>query len=226
MPSRHFAFRQTALVAVLVAMGCAPSSRPSSASPSPESAPEAVTVQPGAPGDAGRVLSGAEMSALPRPAYSIADVAFMQGMIPHHQQALEMTALVTDRTTDRAVRLVALRIELSQQDEINLMRGWLRQRNEDVPGEGEHGEHLMHAMMPGMLTPAEMETLRAARGAEFDRLFLTFMIKHHEGAVRMVTELFATNGGGQQSEIYQFASDVEADQQAEIKRMQQLLASR
>jgi uncharacterized protein (DUF305 family) len=184
------------------------------------------TVQPGAPGAATRVLSPADSRALPRPPHTAADVAFMQGMIPHHVQALEMTALVQDRTADRNVRLLALRIELSQMDEINLMKSWLRQRNEPVPGEGEHGAHVGHGMMPGMLTATQMAALAAASDAEFDRLFLTYMIQHHEGAVNMVKTLFASPGGGQQSEMYQFASDVEADQEMEIARMRRLLADR
>jgi uncharacterized protein (DUF305 family) len=185
-----------------------------------------VTVQPGAPGSPTRVLTAEEAARLPQPPHTAADVAFMQGMIPHHQQALEMTALVADRTTDREVRLVALRIALSQQDEINLMQAWLRQRNEPVPAAGEHAGHGLHTLMPGMLTPEEMATLAAGRAAEFDRHFLTFMIKHHEGAVRMVAELFASHGGGQQSEVFQFASDVDADQQMEIGRMRKLLDGR
>ncbi len=186
----------------------------------------ALTVQPGAPGEETRVLTAAENRALPRPPYTTADVEFMQGMIPHHLQALEMTALVQERTADRDVRLLALRIELSQMDEINLMKSWLRQRNEPVPGEGEHGAHVGHGLMPGMLTAAQMAELAAARGAAFDRLFLRYMIQHHEGALHMVKTLFGSPGGGQQSEMYQFASDVEADQEMEIARMRRMLADR
>lgn len=203
-------------------MGCRPSGGTPAAPTSP--APlQAVTVQAGAPGAVTRVLSSDEANRLPRPPHTAADVAFMQGMIPHHQQALAMTALVTDRTENREVRLVALRIALSQQDEINLMKGWLRKRAEPVPGEGEHGAHVAHGLMPGMLTPEEMATLTAASGADFDRHFLSFMIRHHEGAVRMVAALFGSQGGGQQTEVFQFASDVDADQQMEISRMQKLL---
>ena len=176
------------------------------------------------------------MGTLAQPPHSRADVAFMQGMIAHHEQALAMTALVRDRTSRRDVLLLALRIELSQQDEINLMKSWLRQRSEPVPGEGGSSNHADHAdhgighggehLMPGMLTRAEMTALAAVRGAEFDKRFLAGMIKHHEGAVTMVAELFASVGGGQQSDIYQFASDVDADQQMEITRMQAMLAAR
>lgn len=183
-----------------------------------------ATVQPGAPGAATRVLSAEQVEQLRPPRHTAADVAFMQGMIPHHQQALEMAALVADRTTRREIRLLARRIEISQLDEINLMRSWLRQRNEALPPEGEHAGH--GALMPGMLTPEEMATLAAAQGEAFDRHFLTFMIKHHEGAVRMVATLFGSERGGQQSEVNQFASDVESDQMMEIARMQKLLAER
>lgn len=185
--------------------------------------PAPVTVQAGAPGSESRALTAAEANRAPRPPYTAQDVAFMQGMIPHHQQALEMSALATERTETREVRLVALRIALSQQDEIDRMKSWLRQRKEPVPGEGERGAHVGHGLMPGMLTLEELATLRAARGTEFDRLFLTFMIRHHEGAVRMVAELFASQGGGQQTQIFVFASDVDADQQMEISRMRSLL---
>jgi uncharacterized protein (DUF305 family) len=191
----------------------------------------AVTVQPGLPGQAGRVLTPSQADALPTPPHTPADVAFMSGMIAHHEQALVMTDLVDARTEARDIKLLALRIALSQTDEITLMKTWLRQRNEPVPGEGEHAGHDMmdhgdHGLMPGMLTTDELSRLRGANGAAFDKLFLEFMIKHHEGAVIMVADLFASQGGGQQSEIYSFASDVEADQQMEIARMRRMLADR
>ncbi len=188
----------------------------------------AVTVQPGAPGAPTRVLSAGQADSLAKPKHTAADIAFMTGMIAHHQQALVMTALVTDRTTSRDLRLLALRIELSQTDEINLMKSWLRSRGEPVPGEGEHAGHDMHAghLMPGMLTPEQIATLQAARGNEFDKRFLEFMIQHHEGAITMVAELFSSPGGGQGSEIYGFAADVDSDQQMEIARMRRLLAER
>jgi uncharacterized protein (DUF305 family) len=188
----------------------------------------AVTVQPGAPGAPTRVLSAGQAASLATPKHTAADVAFMTGMIAHHQQALVMTALVTDRTTSRDLRLLALRIELSQTDEINLMKSWLRTRGEPVPGEGEHAGHDMHAghLMPGMLTPEQIATLQAARGNEFDKRVLEFMFQHHEGAITMVAELFSSPGGGQGSEIYGFAADVDSDQQMEIARMRRLLSER
>jgi uncharacterized protein (DUF305 family) len=220
--SGSFSTRTAVAAVTLLAAGCAPQGPASETGATP--AP--VTVQPGAPGTAGRTLSTEQSAALARPAHTAADASFMQGMIPHHQQALEMTALVAARTEARDIKLLALRIELSQVDEINLMKGWLRQRNEPVPGEGAHGAHVGHGLMPGMLTPDEMAQLAAARGAEFDRLFLGYMIRHHEGALTMVAQLFGTTGGGQQSEIFQFAADVEADQSMEISRMKKLLEGR
>ena len=214
--------RQCLLLLVVGATACRPAEQVPPPTPAVATAAP-VTAQPGAPGSPTRVLTGAEATQLPKPPYTAADVAFMQGMIPHHRQALAMTALVTERTEHREVRLVALRIALSQQDEINLMMGWLRRRSEPVPGEGEHGAHVGHGLMPGMLTTEELAALAAARGPEFDRRFLTFMIKHHEGAVRMVAALFASQGGGQQTEVFQFASDVDADQQMEISRARKLL---
>lgn len=154
-----------------------------------------------------------------------ADVRFMQGMIPHHAQALEMSALVEERTDNRDIRLLAKRIDISQRDEIGLMGRWLQARGEEVPG--EHAHHMMgdHGLMPGMLTPAQMAQLREARGPDFDRLFLEFMISHHEGALFMVRELFSSPGAGQETEISTFASHVDADQHIEIQRMRQMLAT-
>lgn len=165
-----------------------------------------------------------------------ADVAFMQGMIAHHGQALEMTRLVPTHTENTQIRLLARRIDVSQQDEMATMRRWLQDRGEAVPAaNAAHAGHDMagmqhdssamrHEMMPGMLTPQEMAQLAAASGADFDRLFLTFMIKHHEGALTMVSQLLASPGAAQQSDTFAFANDVDADQRAEIARMQRLLA--
>lgn len=146
----------------------------------------------------------------------------MQGMIGHHQQALEMTALLASRTASAGMRKLAQRIEVSQADEIRMMQTWLTSRGLPLPD--EHAHHMNGGtLMPGMLTAAEMERLAAATGVEFDRLFLASMIKHHEGAVMMVQELFSTPGAGQESEIFAFASDVDADQRMEIGRMRAML---
>lgn len=146
----------------------------------------------------------------------------MQGMIGHHLQALEMTALLATRTADDGLRLLAKRIEISQTDEIQMMRDWLTARGEALPD--PHAHHAPGAeLMPGMLTGAEMQRLADAKGAEFDRLFLESMIRHHDGALVMVDSLFSSAGAGQQSDIFAFASDVEVDQQMEIDRMSGML---
>jgi uncharacterized protein (DUF305 family) len=183
--------------------------------------PSAPIVQPGAPGEAPRVISVDKAVDLSRVQHTAADARFMQGMIGHHGQALEMTALLGSRTASENMRKLALRIEVSQADEIKMMQGWLEARGLDVPNGHPH----MHGatLMPGMLTPEEMDRLAGSSGAEFDRLFLEFMIKHHEGALVMVKELFSTPGAGQESEIFAFASDVDADQRMEIARMRAML---
>jgi uncharacterized protein (DUF305 family) len=149
---------------------------------------------------------------------TVADISFVQGMIGHHAQALEMAMLLPSRTSRDDMRLLARRIELSQADEISWMQRWLQVHGHPVPD--AHAHHMPDAvLMPGMLTDEEMSRLAAAAGAEFDRLFLEFMIKHHEGALTMVDRLFMIEGAGQDPEIYAFASDVDADQRIEIDRM-------
>jgi uncharacterized protein (DUF305 family) len=133
-----------------------------------------------------------------------------------------MTALLPSRTASADMRKLAQRIEVSQADEIRMMETWLTSRGLPLPD--EHAHHMAGAtLMPGMLTAAEMERLAATTGSEFDRLFLAAMIKHHEGALMMVQELFSTPGAGQESEIFAFASDVDADQRMEIDRMRAML---
>jgi uncharacterized protein (DUF305 family) len=179
-------------------------------------------VQPGAPGDVTRVIDAKRAADLSRVQFTAADVRFMQGMIGHHAQALEMTTLVPERTTREEIRLIARRIELSQADEIKMMQEWLQARGQALPDPHAHhapGAHLM----PGMLTSAEMGRLAAAKGTAFDRLFLESMIKHHDGALIMVKELLATPGAGQEPEMFAFVSDVEADQRMEIDRMAAML---
>lgn len=162
-----------------------------------------------------------------RAGYSAADVEFMQGMMGHHAQALEMTGMVAGRSATPGLPLLAERIQVSQKDEIGRMERWLRTRGEQVPcvePGHQHGD-MMHMMMPGMATPAEMERLAAANGIAFDRLFLELMIRHHQGALSMVADFFGKQGAGQEPEIFQVANDVDADQRAEIARMEALLAS-
>ena len=152
-----------------------------------------------------------------------ADVAFMQGMIHHHGQALDMTALVPERSTSASLRTMAARIEATQLDEIRRMRQWLEVRGETAPDPAAYRGHAAHeAHMPGMLTPEQMQRLTAASGTGFDRLFLEYMIQHHEGALTMVSELQSA-GGGVEGEVYILASDVDADQRAEIARMRSML---
>ena len=151
-----------------------------------------------------------------------ADIKFMQGMIGHHTQAVEMAALVPSRSNHEDIRILAQRIDLSQKDEISMMQGWLRSRGQPIPAPG--AMHMHGAMlMPGMLTAEEMAALAAASGDAFDRLFLLGMMKHHAGALTMVHELFSSPGAGQEVEVFAFASDVESDQQMEIDRMGAML---
>ena len=205
-----------ALTAVAVLTGCTSDEEPDG----PEGS-RAPVVQLGAPGEDNTTLSPEEAEAIEGPGFTDADVAFVQGMIPHHGQALEMTALVPARSAQKGIKLLARRIEISQEAEIAQIRRWLLARGEAVPKQhqagGGHG-----ALMPGMLTDAELERLEAAKGAEFDRLFLTFMIRHHEGALKMVADLRSSDGGGE-SEIDAFARHVDADQQIEIGRMRETL---
>jgi len=179
------------------------------------------TVQPGAPGESSKVVTSSPAVALK---HSAADTAFMQGMIGHHAQAIEMVALLKTRTTNRDMTLLGLRIEVSQSDEIKMMRNWLTARGEAVPD--EHAMHMHDArLMPGTLSLEQMAQLAAATGEAFDKLFLEFMIQHHNGALIMVKELMSTPGSGQESSIYAFAADVEADQSAEITRMRRMRAN-
>jgi uncharacterized protein (DUF305 family) len=179
-------------------------------------------VQPGAPGQPSHAIPASQASDLSQVQYTGADIKFMQGMIGHHAQAVEMVALVPSRTASDDIRKLALRIDVSQQDEMKMMREWLLARSQQIPDARAH--HMMGTtLMPGMLTPEEMERLAAAKGAEFDRLVLEGMIKHHSGAITMVHELFATEGAGQTPEIFSYASDVDADQRMEIDRMGSML---
>jgi uncharacterized protein (DUF305 family) len=178
-------------------------------------------VQPGAPGQPTREISSAEATDTTGVRHGAADIRFMQGMIGHHAQALEMVELVATRSRSDGLKQLARRIDVSQRDEMQMMREWLTRRGESLPD--PHAHHTAHGRMPGMLTAEQMATLAAASGPEFDRLFLTGMIQHHEGALTMVKELFASPGAGQEPEMFDFASDVEADQAMEIARMRAML---
>jgi len=190
-----------------------------------------VVVQPGAPGQPTRRLPPETRATLPP--RSPKDVEFMQGMIMHHAQAVLMTALIESHTENKELRLLGARISKSQADEIKFMKRWLEARGEplqppmmgmhDMPGHDMSGHQML---MPGMLTPKQMDALRKAEGAEFDHLFLAGMIQHHNGALIMVKDLFNTAGAGQDAELFNFATDVDSGQRAEIRIMQTMLGEK
>ncbi|MGV8928256.1 MAG: DUF305 domain-containing protein [Brevundimonas sp.] len=195
--------------------------------------------QPGAPGTAARVITPAEAMALSRTSYTADDVAFMQHMIVHHGQAVEMVELLQTRGAHAGVQRLGQRIALSQEAEIALMRGWLAERRQSqaMPGMGgghggmDHSAHAGHAMpasdtplMAGMLSPAQMQVLAAASGPAFDRLFLEGMIQHHQGAIDMVDALMAQPGAAEDTLLSDFTTSVVSDQSTEILRMQSLLS--
>jgi uncharacterized protein (DUF305 family) len=166
---------------------------------------------------------------LVRQPYSEADINFMSGMIPHHAQAVLMGGWAPTHGASRDMQVLCARMAVSQRDEIEFMRNWLRDRGETVPAANSTAHHMKmngveHDMlMPGMLTPEQLAQLDKARDREWDRLFLTFMIKHHEGALKMVDDLFASYGALQDDDVYKFASDMYADQTTEIERMTKML---
>jgi uncharacterized protein (DUF305 family) len=185
-----------------------------------------VVVQPGAPGKLSKKLPSSTTAKLPP--RSQAEVEFMQGMIMHHSQAVEMTALISSHTGNKELRLLGARISSSQSDEIKFMKRWLAARGESVSlampemKDMDRARHPM-ALMPGMLTPEQMEALRKAKDTDFDHLFLTGMIQHHNGALTMVKDLFDTAGAGQDAELFDFATDADNTQRAEIRIMQAML---
>lgn len=193
-----------------------------------------LIVQPGAPGKSSRVLSP-ETLATPRSAPVEADVAFMQGMIMHHAQAVEMTGLLRVRGHDKELLAFGERISISQADEIRSMKQWLTDRGQAISAGSMNTGHDMSAMksmsmntgsmplMPGMLTPEQMQMLTRSNGKAFDHLFLTGMIQHHKGALVMVEDLFDTPGAGQESTLFDFANDIDNTQRAEIEIMQRML---
>jgi uncharacterized protein (DUF305 family) len=212
----------------------------STAAPCQDAKPEpgVSIVQPGAPGHSNKTLTPETATAPPRKP-SDADVKFMQGMIMHHSQAVEMTDLLKTRTQDKEVQALGKRISISQTDEMRFMREWLTERgfpisehtSMDMSGmdmAGMDHDHMNMAMpmMPGMLTPTQMKALAAATGPQFDHLFLTGMIQHHTGALIMVKDLFNVPGAGQDPRLFDFASDVDNTQQAEIDIMKHMLKER
>jgi uncharacterized protein (DUF305 family) len=155
--------------------------------------------------------------------FTEADVRFVTDMIGHHTQALEMAAFVPERSENRTIEVLAARIVSAQEDEIEIMRGWLSDRSRPLPDPTLPGA--AHAHLPGMVTPEQLAALAEARGEDFDRLFLTYMIQHHRGAVDMVHGLFATDGAAQGESTFRLASDIQVDQITEISRMEQMLAT-
>ena len=210
-------FRSTGAAAVLLVSVFALSCR------SAGTQPGAKIIQPGAPGQASREIQPSQATDFSQIRITEADVKFMQGMIGHHEQAVEMVALMPNRTERPEMKMLGRRIDESQTDEIKMMEHWLQVRGQALPD--PHAHHMQGAMlMPGMLTDEQMAQLTSAKGAEFDRLFLQFMIQHHQGALVMVKDLFAARGAAQDSEIFAFATDVDADQTAEIQRMGAMLS--
>jgi uncharacterized protein (DUF305 family) len=196
-------------------------------------ADSAPIVQPGAPGHSNKTLTPSTAAGTPRQP-SAADVKFMQGMIMHHGQAVEMTELLRTRSHDKEVQELGKRISVSQTDEMRYMKQWLTDRGEPLSDEHDQMAGMQHMdgmdmsmssmpMMPGMLTAEQMEALRNASGPEFDHLFLTGMIQHHTGALTMVKDLFQSPGAGQDPQLFDFASDVDNTQQAEIDIMRHIL---
>ena len=187
-----------------------------------------VVVQPGAPGQPTRTLPATTRATLPP--HSPADTQFMQNMIMHHAQAVEMTALIDSHTENKDLRTLGARISRSQADEIKFMKRWLTARDESTSPPMHHmpgmdmSSHQM--LMPGMLTEKQMAALRKAKGQEFDKLFLRGMIQHHNGALIMVKELFDNAGAGQDAELFNFVTDVDSGQRAEIRIMQTMLGEK
>jgi uncharacterized protein (DUF305 family) len=197
--------------------------------------PAPVIIEPGAPGTSNKTLSKAAATASEAPKTpSKPDVEFMQGMIMHHNQAVEMTEMLKTRTKDPAILELGRKIDVSQSDEMRWMKQWLTDRGFPISADpmagmdmkDMKGMDMSMPMMPGMLTPAQMDTLSKASGPEFDHLFLTGMIQHHSGALQMVKELFANPGAGQDPQLFDFASDVDNTQQAEIDIMRHMLKER
>lgn len=222
-----------AVALVAVAAGCT-----AEAEPQAVSTPSSVVLQPGKPGEPAATVAPEDFTGAPvEDDWNEADAAFVTGMIHHHAQALTMTAWVPDRASSEPLRALADRMHNTQGAEIELMSRWLKDHDQPVPqlpenpGKPEGGDgtgprapehHLQdHELMPGMLTEAELAELEAASGAEFDRLFLEGMIKHHRGAIDMCAEVTAT---GIDQRVQELASNIGVDQQAEIARLEELLA--
>ena len=211
---RRVTGRSVALLGLLTAVGCATSGPTGDAAPPGPAESEAERLE---------ALYQARMDST-RLTVHEADVHFMTGMIHHHAQALVMSALAPQNGASESIRTLTGRIINAQTDEIAVMQRWLRDRDRPVPEVHDSG-HVMgeHMHMAGMLTPEQLDELAAARGREYDRLFLTYMIQHHNGAVDMVDVLFATDGAAQDDFVFKLASDIQVDQRTEVARMQRML---
>ena len=225
-----FTSRRAQSIAVALAAGAllAACSNDSDESPSGDSGSggtqEVNVVQGGAPGEPSRRISPEELEQSEGPSHTEADVDFMQGMIHHHAQALVMTSMVRDRAASRNLAVLARRIEIAQEAEIETMKRYLTTRDEEPPDAEDHkNNHGGRGLMPGMVGHEELAKLAAAEGREFDRMFLEYMIRHHQGALTMVGQLRA-KGGGVEPESDLFARHVDSDQNIEINRMAGLLA--
>lgn len=227
---KHSQFRAAAVVVVAVVFAACTSAAPRAAQTAPPSVSQSASQS--APLTSGDIAARAKASRdSARYPYTEADIHFMSGMIAHHAQAIKMARLAPANGAAPSVRTLCDRIINAQTDEIRLMQMWLRDRRQPVPDPNPAGMTMMmggmqHTMlMPGMLTEEQMKELAAAKGGEFDRLFLTGMIQHHRGAITMVKELSSTYGAAQDELVAKFAQDVNADQGTEIVRMQQMLAT-
>jgi uncharacterized protein (DUF305 family) len=207
------------MTAVVVLLVSAVTAWGQSETAAPGSAP---IVQPGAPGQSSKILSP-EAAVIPIRTPAAADVDFMQGMIHHHSQAVEMTDLLRSRSRNKDLQGLGKRISISQSDEMKYMKQWLEDRGQRASMEHDHTGHANMPLMPGMLTPQQMKALAAAKGPAFDHLFLTGMIQHHTGALVMVEDLFDTPGAGQDAVLFDFATDIDNTQRAEISIMQGML---
>jgi uncharacterized protein (DUF305 family) len=182
----------------------------------------APIVQPGAPGQSSKILSP-DSAVIPLRTPAVADINFMQGMIMHHSQAVEMTELLRSRSRNKNLQALGKRISISQSDEMNYMKQWLEDRGQPAAMEHSHMNMDSMPLMPGMLTPQQMKALEQATGPAFDHLFLTGMIQHHTGALIMVQDLFDTPGAGQDAVLFDFATDIDNTQRAEINIMRGML---
>lgn len=226
---RKLRLRSGRAIAVLCGLGIIQAGKaPTALAQHADPPPPPVVVQPGAPGKPSTRLPSSTTAKLPPRSHT--DVEFMQGMIMHHAQAVEMTALIASHTENKDLRTLGARISSSQTDEIKFMKRWLAARGEplsmampEMKNMSMSGHTMSMPLMPGMLTPEQMDALRKAKGEAFDHLFLTGMIQHHNGALTMVKDLFDTAGAGQDAELFDFATDADNTQRAEIRIMQTML---